>query len=87
MESTLPGLTPREEAAWRGLVAVRFKLFAHLERELQNRSGLSDADFSVLIRLWEAPRGQLRLRDLGEQMDWSKSRLSKQVSRMASRNL
>ncbi|WP_234798045.1 MarR family winged helix-turn-helix transcriptional regulator [Mycobacteroides chelonae] len=66
---------------------MRFKLFAHLERELQKRSGLSDADFSVLFRLWEAPDGQLRLGELGEQLDWTKSRLSKQISRMASRGL
>lgn len=87
MESSLPGFTSHEDAAWRGLVSVRFKLFAHLERELQKRSGLSDADFSVLFRLWEAPDGRLRLGELGEQLDWAKSRLSKQISRMASRGL
>lgn len=87
MESSLSGFTSREEAAWRGMVSVRFKLFAHLERELQKRSGLSDADFSVLFRLWEAPEGRTRLGELGEQLDWTKSRLSKQISRMASRGL
>lgn len=75
-----------EHRAWRGFVDMRARLSAHLSRELQ-KSGLSDADYSVLVGLSEAPSDRLRLHELGAQLQWQKSRLSKQLSRMESRGL
>jgi DNA-binding MarR family transcriptional regulator len=80
-------LNEREQAAWRGFLSMRSKLMSHLGRELQRETGLSEADYSVLVELSEAPGERLRLGELGELLDWEKSRLSKQISRMSTRGL
>lgn len=66
---------------------MRFKLLSHLARELQRQTGLSEADYDVLVALSEAPEDRYRLGELGERLDWEKSRLSKQISRMSTRGL
>jgi DNA-binding MarR family transcriptional regulator len=60
---------------------------AVLASELQQQFGLSEPDFAVLVELYEAPEEGLRLRDLAARLAWDKSRLSKQISRMAARGL
>jgi DNA-binding MarR family transcriptional regulator len=80
-------LTKREMAAWGGFMTMRFKLLSHLGRELQRQTGLSEADYDVLVALSEAPGDRFRLGELGERLDWEKSRLSKQISRMSTRGL
>jgi DNA-binding MarR family transcriptional regulator len=80
-------LDEREQAAWRGFVSMRSKLMSRLGRELQRQTGLSDADYTVLVELSEAPGERLRLGELGDRLDWEKSRLSKQISRMSARGL
>lgn len=68
-------------------MTMRFKLMSHLARELQRQTGLSEADYDVLVALSEAPGQRYRLGELGERLDWEKSRLSKQISRMSTRGL
>jgi DNA-binding MarR family transcriptional regulator len=80
-------LDDREMAAWGGFMTMRFKLLAHLARELQRQTGLSEADYDVLVALSDAPEQRLRLGELGARLDWEKSRLSKQISRMSTRGL
>jgi len=80
-------LNDDEARAWRGWVHATEHLRAQLNRELQRDSGMSDADFAVLVQLSEAPDQRVRMSDLALRMAWSKSRLSHQVSRMAERNL
>ncbi len=48
---------------------------------------ISQADFSVLLVLSEAPDRKLRTGELAELLAWEKSRVSHQVSRMESRGL
>jgi len=80
-------LNEDETRAWRGWVIASEHLRAQLNRELQRDSGLSDADFAVLVQLSESPDQRVRMSDLAARMAWSKSRLSHQVSRMAERDL
>jgi DNA-binding MarR family transcriptional regulator len=80
-------LDDREMAAWAGFMTMRFKLLAQLARELQRQTGLSEADYDVLVALSDAPEQRLRLGELGARLDWEKSRLSKQISRMSTRGL
>jgi DNA-binding MarR family transcriptional regulator len=87
MAPSAPWLDEREQAAWRGFLAMRSKLMAQLGRELQRQAGLSEADYAVLVELSEVPGERLRLGELGDRLDWEKSRLSKQVSRMSTRGL
>jgi DNA-binding MarR family transcriptional regulator len=80
-------LDDNEARAWRGWIQASEHLRAQLNRELQRDTGLSDADFAVLVQLSEAPQQRVRMSDLAGRLAWSKSRLSHQVSRMAERNL
>lgn len=79
--------TPRwlndiEMRAWRALMSTNRLLFEQLERELGRQSGLSMADYEVLVRLSEAEDRRLRMTDLASASLSSKSRLSHQVARM-----
>ena len=76
-----------EQRAWRGFLDVHARLRARLHRELQATSGLSLADYDVLVHLTDVPGGRLRSYELGEGLQWEKSRLSKQVDRMTRRGL
>jgi DNA-binding MarR family transcriptional regulator len=80
-------LNPREEAAWRGFIALNMRLIGRLGRELRRDSDLSEADYAVLVGLSEAPGDRLRIGELGEQLAWDKGRLSKQLTRMEQRGL
>lgn len=82
-----PWLNEREARAWRGFHDMRTQLLSRLGRQLQTDSGLSEADFEVLVFVSEAPDQRLRAVELGRRLGWEKSRLSKQVSRMEIRGL
>ena len=76
-----------QQGAWRGLLALHVQLAARLNRDLQRTSGLSLSDYDVLVQLTDVADGRLRVLELGEALQWSKTRVSKQVSRMAARAL
>lgn len=62
-------------------------LRAELERELSRETGLSLADYEVLVNLSEADGQRLRMWELADALQWSRSRLSHQVARMQDRGL
>ena len=62
-------------------------LRGRIEQQLQARSGLSMADYSVLSVLSGAPGGRLRAYCLGATLGWEKSRLHHQLTRMCRRGL
>jgi DNA-binding MarR family transcriptional regulator len=79
-------LDERQQRAWRGHLAVAARLQAELNRRLQAESGLSLADFDVLVALSE--RGApMRVTELAEALQWEKSRLSHHLTRMQRRGL
>lgn len=80
-------LDEREQRAWRGLMDLQAQLGAHLRRSLLRDSGLSDADYEVLVHLSEAPDERLRIFQLVRGLQWEKSRLSHQLRRMEQRGL
>jgi len=80
-------LTQDEQRAWRGLLEVCSRLDARLNRQLQESSGLSLADYDVLVPLSETPDGRLRMFELSERLAWEQSRLSHHVTRMQRRGL
>jgi DNA-binding MarR family transcriptional regulator len=80
-------LDDRQERAWRAFHAVRIQLLGHLARRLAAQSGLSEAEYEVLVTLSEAPDHQMRSRDLGRALQWQRSRLSHQLDRMEKRGL
>ncbi len=80
-------LDDREQAAWRAFIEMHLRLFRHLERQLQRDSDLSAPDYEVLVSLSEAPDERLRPFELCEALQWEKSRLSHQLTRMERRGL
>nr|WP_255671912.1 MarR family transcriptional regulator [Glycomyces amatae] len=55
--------------------------------DLQAHSGLSSADFEVLVALTDTAEGRVRFQDLAREIDWEQSRLSHQIRRMSKRDL
>jgi DNA-binding MarR family transcriptional regulator len=80
-------LNPEEQRAWRGWLALSGLLYSQVGSDLLADTGLSSADYQVLVNLSEAPNRRLRMTELASQNDWSKSRLSHQFARMESRGL
>jgi DNA-binding MarR family transcriptional regulator len=80
-------LDPQEERAWRGWLAMTERVRGQVARDLLADSGLSDADYMVLVNLSEADGHRIRLTELAARLNWSKSRLSHQLDRMQARGL
>jgi DNA-binding MarR family transcriptional regulator len=80
-------LGDEEQRAWRAFLNVQARLQRRLNRRLLRETGLSDAEYGVLVALSEAPDGRLRVFQLREEMQWEKSRLTHQVTRMTERGL
>jgi DNA-binding MarR family transcriptional regulator len=80
-------LDAEEQRAWRAWLDAHAHLSARLNRELQASSGLSLSDYDVLVHLTDVPDGRLRAYELGAGLEWEKSRVSRQVGRMADRGL
>jgi DNA-binding MarR family transcriptional regulator len=80
-------LDAREQAAWRAFLDMHARLIARLNREISDQSGISIADFSVLVQLSEHPDGRMRVLELARALRWEKSRLSHQLTRMQQRGL
>ncbi|WP_326820496.1 MarR family winged helix-turn-helix transcriptional regulator [Streptosporangium sp. NBC_01639] len=80
-------LDEREFRAWLGYRRMRLLLDAQITRDLGHDSGLSDPDYDVLSALSDALDRRWRLNELAARMLWSKSRLSRHISRMEERGL
>ena len=76
-----------EQSAWRAYRLMNRQLEAHLARALARAGGSSMPDFEVLSALTDAPEHRLCLKDLGELLVWSPSRLSHHLDRMQARGL
>ena len=80
-------LNRREARAWRQFIDMQAEVRGRLGSRLQRTTGLSEADYEVLVNLSEAPDGVLRPTELGGATNWEKSRLSHHVRRMEERGL
>ncbi len=79
-------LSEEEQQTWQSYILMRQRLDAVLAAGL-GEHGLSMADYELLVPLSAAPGGCLRAKELAAQVCWDKSRLSKQLARMATRGL
>jgi DNA-binding MarR family transcriptional regulator len=80
-------LDEREAHLWRSWLRLNQELPSVLEAQISRDSGLSGADYAVLVPLSESPEGMLRARELRREILWDRSRLSHHVSRMERRGL
>jgi DNA-binding MarR family transcriptional regulator len=87
VEAARRPLNERETLAWRTFYEMQEVLRGRLEQQLQADSGLSNADYTVLVALSEAPEGRQRAVALGRRLGWEKSRLHHQLTRMCGRGL
>jgi len=85
--SAVGGVSEQDWRLWREFVTMHRHLARELDRQLQRDAGISQADFSVLAVLAEAPESRLRTGELAELLAWEKSRVSHQVARMEARGL
>lgn len=84
---TVRWLTDKEQDLWRKWLHTHASFNTILGRQLAKESGLSLADYEVLVALSEAPDHWLRMAALAEQIQWDRSRLSHQIARMGKRDL
>lgn len=75
-----PWLSDDEQAAWRSLLGATRQLADRLDRQLRQDSGLSHADYEILVRLSESAGARARMRELAEAVSSSPSRLSHAVA-------
>jgi DNA-binding MarR family transcriptional regulator len=80
-------LNDREAHLWQSWLRVNQELSEVLADQLSRDSGLSGADYAVLVPLSEVPGGVLRARELGRAILWGRDRLAHQVRRMEQRGL
>ena len=80
-----PTLEPEEWELWDTWMRAQRLLARELERGLQRESGISKAEFSVLVTLRRAPGREMGVGELAESLAWEKSRLSHQLTRMENR--
>jgi DNA-binding MarR family transcriptional regulator len=78
-------LTAGEQAAWRPIAGLLFRLPAALDQQLQRDAGVTHFEYMVLSSLSEAPGHTLRMSDLATMASGSLSRLSHVVSRLERR--
>lgn len=80
-------LTPKQQRAWITYMRVQLRMNYEMNRQLQAESGLSLADYDVLVAL-SGHRGEgMRVSDLAAHIGWERSRLSHQLRRMEERGL
>ncbi len=76
-------LTLGELRAWRGLLRAHACLAKKLDAELERSHGLPMSSYEVLHHLEEASAGRMRMCDLAEQAQLSRSGLTRMVDRLS----
>jgi DNA-binding MarR family transcriptional regulator len=75
-------LSTEQQRAWRAFVIGTTLLTDTLDRELRQAHGLSLAEYEILVRLSESPGRTLRMAQIAESMQHSRSRVTHTVTRM-----
>ena len=71
-----------DSKAWRAFHKIGTSLLPHLGRQITNHSGISGAEYVVLVALSELTVPNVNLNRLANGLGWEISRMSHQVSRM-----
>ena len=75
-------LSEAELRAWRGLLRAHASLAKRLESRLEREHGLQLSSYEVLQHLMDAPAGKMRMCDLAERAQLSRSGLTRLVDRL-----
>ncbi|MEK6309857.1 MAG: MarR family winged helix-turn-helix transcriptional regulator [Curtobacterium sp.] len=80
-------LTVEEQRLWHAWKIAADTVRQRVAEDIKAGSGLSDQDFSIVTRLVELGDGALRQNELGASLQWDRTRLSHQLTRMENRGL
>jgi DNA-binding MarR family transcriptional regulator len=80
-------LSSTQQAAWRAFIESSWALHNRLEDDLRAATGLSMADYHVMVVLSEAPGHRIRMGELASRLVFSPSRCTYQITSMAKRGL
>jgi DNA-binding MarR family transcriptional regulator len=80
-------LDPLEMRAWRSLLSAHARLLAGLDDDLEASSGMSVADYAVLVHLSEADQGAMRMSELADALLLSPSGLTRRLDGLVSSGL
>ena len=75
-------LSEDEQCTWRAFLSAMRLLMDELDRELQRDAGMPHTYYEILVALSEAPGRRLRMNQLADACQSSRSRLSHAVSRL-----
>ncbi len=75
-------LNEEEQRTWRAFLDAHQLLFETLDQELQRDAGIPHGYYEILVRLSEAPDRTLRMSQLAERSQSSRSRMSHAVARL-----
>ncbi len=87
MNATPQRLSADEQLAWDSFIRMQEKLIGRLSHLVRTDSGMSASDYIVLAKLTESEHGEMRFLELATLVEWEKSRMSHQVTRMVKRGL
>jgi DNA-binding MarR family transcriptional regulator len=71
-----------ELAVWQGLLETSGRVLRELDRRLRREHGISLGEFDVLITLFNAPKGRLRMAELAQRVSLSPAGLTHLVLRL-----
>lgn len=71
-----------QQQNWRAFIVGSTLLMDTLDRELRQAHGVSLAEYEILVRLSESPDRRLRMAQIADSMQHSRSRVTHTVSRM-----
>ncbi|MHA6803870.1 MarR family winged helix-turn-helix transcriptional regulator [Salinifilum ghardaiensis] len=75
-------LDSREMAAWNAFLEASHLVPRRVEQQLRDAEGLSHPQYEILVRLADAPDGQMRMSTLAEEVVTSKSGLTYQIGQL-----
>jgi DNA-binding MarR family transcriptional regulator len=84
---TAKPLSHHELRVWHAFRFMHEDVLGRVGRDIAQATGLSGTEFGVLSRLAALGKGEMRQQALASMMDWDKSRLSHQLTRMQERAL
>lgn len=80
-------LSPRELAAWRGMLETHSRLIAELDAELEREHELPLSAYEVLMYLGDAEDGRMRMSELAKHLLLSRSGITRLADRLEGRGL
>jgi DNA-binding MarR family transcriptional regulator len=86
-DAPTPADTESSAATWWEFTSAHERLSAHLNRSILREHGLSLSETSIIVKLRETQGSLVRINDLARDLQWERSRLSHQLTRMESRGL